>query len=218
MRLTIDDKEIVFNVTYGKGKKMSLEITPEGHITVKAPSKTPEEKINEFIKSNSKTILDFQERLENRKYISSQKNYSRQEETFLFQGRACTLADLLDEIPASEEEIQAQLKKFYTKKTKQMVKKRVQHFEKVIGVASKSVTVVDSPHSWGTCNNFKELTFNYRLSMAPLPIIDYVVIHELCHILHLNHDRSFWRKVGSYDPHYKEHQEYLARFGGVMTI
>lgn len=217
MKLTINDKEIIFNVTYGKGKKKTLEITPEGHITVKAPSKTPEEEIFSFIKANAKTILDFQERLENRKMISSQKSYT-EEETFMFQGRACTLSDLIETIPESEEEIQAMLKKFYTKKTKQMVKKRVQHFEKVIGVTAKSITIVDSPLSWGTCNNYKELTFNYRLSMAPLPIIDYVVIHELCHILHLNHDRSFWRKVGAFDPHYKEHQEYLARFGGVMTI
>lgn len=217
MRLTINDKEIVFNVVYGKGKKMSLEVTPEGHITVKAPSKTPEAKINEFIKANSKVILDFQERLENRTYVSRQKSYS-EEENFLFQGRACKLSDLLDEIPSDEAQIQVQLKKFYTKKTKQMVKKRVAHFEKIIGVSSKSITVVDSPKSWGTCNNYKELTFNYRLSMAPPIVVDYVVIHELCHILHLNHDRSFWRKVGAFDPHFKEHQDYLARFGGVMTI
>ncbi|MGL4343625.1 MAG: YgjP-like metallopeptidase domain-containing protein, partial [Cellulosilyticaceae bacterium] len=44
------------------------------------------------------------------------------------------------------------------------------------------------------------------------------VVHELCHLLHLNHDRSFWRKVGTFDPHFKDHEAYLARFGGVMTI
>lgn len=217
MQIKLNDKEIAFHVTYGKGKKMSLEITPEGHITVKAPSKTPEEKIHEFMKANSKAILAFQERLENRKYISSQKSY-HETETFLFQGKACPLSDLLDEIPETEAETQALLKKFYTKKTKQLVKKRVAYYEKIIGVTAKSIAVVDSPLSWGTCNNYKELTFNYRLSMAPPPVIDYVVIHELCHILHLNHDRSFWRKVGAFDAHFKEHQEYLSRFGGVMTI
>ena len=87
-------------------------------------------------------------------------------------------------------------------------------------LASKlnQLPVVDSPRTWGTCNSNKDLTFNYKLSMAPTNVIDYVVIHELCHIHHMNHDRSFWRKVGMYDPNYKQHQAYLEKFGGVMTI
>lgn len=217
MQLIINDKEIIFNTQYGKRKKMVLEISPEGHITIKVPSKTPESEIIAFIKANAKSIFAFLDRLENRKYISSKKNYT-EDETFLFQGKACQLGELLETIPETEQEIQLLLKKFYIAQTKVIVKKRVKHFEKLIGVNAKSITVVDSPCSWGTCNSYKELTFNYRLSMAPLQVIDYVVIHELCHIHHLNHDRSFWRKVGAYDPHFKEHQDYLARFGGVMTI
>ena len=54
--------------------------------------------------------------------------------------------------------------------------------------------------------------------MALPQVIDYVVIHELCHILHMNHDRSFWRKVGMFDPNYKQHQAYLEKFGVVMTV
>lgn len=217
MQITIDQTEIFFHVQYSKRSKMTLEATPEGHITVKAPSKSTEAEIMAFMKANSKALVDFQKRLENRKYISSQKNYT-DSENFLYLGKACTLNELLETIPESEEAAQLALKKFYTTKTKEIVKKRVKHFEKIIGVKSKSITVVDSPKSWGTCNNYKELTFNYRLSMAPQHVIDYVVIHELCHILHLNHDRSFWRKVGAFDSNYEAHQAYLARFGGVMTI
>lgn len=217
MKLIIEEREIIFNTQSTKAKKMTLEATPEGHITLKVPAKTTEAEILAFVKAHSKTILAFQDRVENRKYISSKKNYT-EDETFLFQGKACQLGELLETIPETEEEIQLLLKKFYIAQTKVIVKKRVKHFEKLIGVNAKSITVVDSPCSWGTCNSYKELTFNYRLSMAPLQVIDYVVIHELCHIHHLNHDRSFWRKVGAYDPHFKEHQDYLARFGGVMTI
>lgn len=217
MKLIIDEREIVFNTQSTKAKKMTLEATPEGHFTIKIPAKATEDEIFAFVKTHSKAIFAFQDRLENRKYISSKKNYT-EDETFLFQGKACQLGELLETIPETEEEIQLLLKKFYITQTKVIVKKRVKHFEKLIGVNAKSITVVDSPCSWGTCNSYKELTFNYRLSMAPLQVIDYVVIHELCHIHHLNHDRSFWRKVGAYDPHFKEHQDYLARFGGVMTI
>ncbi|MHC1749657.1 MAG: M48 family metallopeptidase [Cellulosilyticaceae bacterium] len=217
MDIILEDQPISFHVQYGKRKKITLEITPEGLITVKAPTKTTQEEILKFVNANSKTILDHKKRLENRVYISSSKNYEASE-NFLYLGKAHTLNTLLEEIPENEQESQILLKKFYMTETKKILKTRLKHFEKIIGVKAKSFTVVDSSRTWGTCNNLKELTFNYKLSMAPIPVIDYVVIHELCHILHLNHDRSFWRKVGSFDTNYKEHEDYLARFGGVMTI
>lgn len=217
MQLIIQDQTIVFNVEYAKRKKFYLHVTPEGHITVKAPSKSTEEEIKTFVASHSKDILASEKRRSERKVITRDKSYT-EEEHFLYLGKACTLSQLLEVIPDTEEQIQVELKKFYTKQTKDYIKQSVKRFEKIIGVKSKSVTIVDSPRTWGTCNNYKELTFNYKLSMAPPAVMDYVVIHELCHLLHLNHDRSFWRKVGAYDPNYTKHEAYLARVGGVMTI
>lgn len=217
MQLTINDTTLVFTVQYNKRKKLTLDVSPEGHIVVKAPLKTSEEDILSFVRSNSKPLIELQHRLDNRKYISSEKTY-KEEELFLYQGKGYTLSALLEEVPESEEEIQTALKKFYFKKTKQLVKKRVKHYESIIGVQAKGISVVESATAWGTCNSYKELTFNYKLSMAPLSVLDYVVIHELCHILHMNHDRSFWRKVGMYDRDYEAKQAYLAKFGAVMTI
>lgn len=217
MQITIKNKSIIFDIQYGKRKKMVLDITPEGHITLKVPQKTSEQAIHEFMNSNANLLLKVQEKIENRKYISNEKSYD-EEEIFLYLGKGYHLNQLIPEIPESEKEIQKQLQQFYTTQTKKIIKKRVQHFEKIIGVKTKNVTVVDSPKTWGTCDSNKQLTFNYKLSMAPIEVIDYVVIHELCHIFHMNHDRSFWRKVGMYDVNFKQHQDYLSRFGIVMTI
>ncbi|MBS3199905.1 M48 family metallopeptidase [Turicibacter bilis] len=217
MQIIINEVPIYFEVQFSKRSKINLDVSPEGYLTLKVPTKTSEDEIMTYMKSQSKFLLNLQEKLNNRKYISNQKSYDN-EELFLYLGKGFPLHELLDEIPETEVEIQSQLKKLYTKKTKQYVKKRVTYFEKIIGVKAKSITVVDSPRTWGTCNSNKDLTFNYKLSMAPTNVIDYVVIHELCHIHHMNHDRSFWRKVGMYDPNYKQHQAYLEKFGGVMTI
>ena len=217
MQINIDGNTIFFNVQYSKRKNFLLETSPEGHINLKSPSSASEAEIINFVQSHAKSLIDFQKRLENRKFISNQKQYN-EDETFLYLGNVCSLSDILDVIPETEDAIQTLLKRFYTSKTKEIVKQRVKHFEKLMGVKAKSITIVDSPYTWGTCNSLRELTFNYKLSMAPLCVIDYVVIHELCHIFHLNHDRSFWRRVGSYDQNYKQNQEYLARFGCVMTI
>lgn len=69
---------------------------------------------------------------------------------------------------------------------------------------------------WGSCNSHGELSFNYLLKMLPKWVIDYVIIHELCHLKHMNHSTDFWQLVAKYCPEYKtaknwlsEHQPYL---------
>lgn len=217
MEITLNDKTIHFHIQYTKASKFSLEFSPEGLITLKAPKKSTQEEIDTFMKSNTKTLLKFVERLNNRTYLSSIKTYES-DENYLFLGKVHKLSDLLSELPTTEEEVQTALKKFYMAKTKEIITERLAIYEPMLQVKAKGFTIVDSPATWGTCNSKKQLTFNYKLSMAMLSAIDYVVIHELCHIMHLNHDRSFWRKVGMYDKNYKQHQDYLARFGAFMTI
>lgn len=217
MEYHIDDTTITFQVQYTKRSQFALDISLEGHITVKAPKAATEAELYQFIEKHKKPLTKLQKQLDNPVYVSRTKNY-HEEENFLLFGKVCKLRDLLPEPPESEEEIQLALKKLYTQKTKKIIKERVAYYEKIIGVKSTSITIVDSSKTWGTCNSKKELTFNYRLSMAPLPTIDSVVIHELCHILHMNHDRSFWRKVGSFDPNYEKNHAYLDRLGFVMTV
>jgi len=217
MQITIEDKIIYYNVQYSNRKKIELDLNPDGHITVKVPAKTSQEDISNFLIANSNSLLRLYKKLENRAYISSNKSYN-ENENFLYLGKPSKLNDILESIPETDEEIQVELKKFYMTKTKEIIKKRINYYEKIIGVKAKSFTIVESSGTWGTCSSLKVMTFNYRLSMAPINAIDYVVIHELCHIFHMNHDRSFWRKVGSYDKNYKENEEFLLKFGGVMTI
>lgn len=217
MQVQLDNREIYCNVSYTKGTKFSISITPEGLVEVRAPKKTSEEELIQYIQSNKKMILKFYERMDNQTYVSRNKSYT-EEENFLYLGKACQLSEILNPIPDTKEQIQIELKRFYTQTTRSIIKERVTFYEKEMNVKAKSITIVDSPKTWGTCNSKRELTFNYRLCMAPMPVIDSVVIHELCHLFHLNHDRSFWRKVGTYDPNYKAHEQYLTTIGGFMTI
>lgn len=217
METIIRGKTVIYLVQYSRRQDMELELKQEGHVLVKAPVKAKEYEIQEFLEKNARVLIKHQENLENRQYVSRKKDYEASE-NFLYMGKACKLEDILNPLPEDSEQIRLELQKWYTRQTKKMVQKRVAFFENIIKVKAKGFTIVDSPASWGTCNSNGELTFNYRLSMAAPAAIDYVVIHELCHLLHLNHDRSFWRDVGKYDKNYKAHQDYLAGFGGVMTI
>jgi len=95
------------------------------------------------------------------------------------------------------------LKTFYKKQAKKFIDKRLRHFQPMIKTKYKSFKIESHDGRWGSCSSMRNLTFNWRLMMFPTEAIDYVIIHELCHLEHLNHDRSFWRLVGKLCPDYK---------------
>lgn len=96
------------------------------------------------------------------------------------------------------------LTKFYKKECRRVVKARIKTYQPLFKEKVKSVTIESSKVRWGSCNGNKELTFHWQLILYPVEALEYVVIHEMCHMSHLNHDRSFWRLVGKHCPNYKE--------------
>lgn len=96
------------------------------------------------------------------------------------------------------------LQSFYLKSCRKLIEGRLKLYQTSVKVKYKSFSVENHPTKWGSCTSKKHLTFHWQLIMYPLHAIDYVVVHELCHLVHMNHDRSFWRLVGKIVPKYKE--------------
>ncbi|MEG6521531.1 M48 family metallopeptidase [Desulfotomaculum sp. 1211_IL3151] len=96
------------------------------------------------------------------------------------------------------------LQAFYTRESRKLIEKRLRLYQPSFKVKYKSFSIENHPNKWGSCSSNRHLTFHWRLILFPLDAIDYVVIHELCHLIHMNHDRSFWRLVGKICPNYKE--------------
>ena len=109
----------------------------------------------------------------------------------------------------SETELLDEVSKFYIKMSKQITKERTEIYQKSLGVVARSIRIDKIGKRWGSCNTKKEIIYNYLIVTLPMDLIDYIVVHELCHIHHMNHDRSFWRKVGSVMPDYKKRMELL---------
>lgn len=109
----------------------------------------------------------------------------------------------------SQTELLDEVSKFYIKMSKQITKERTEIYQKSLGVVARSIRIDKIGKRWGSCNTKKEITYNYLIVTLPMDLIDYIVVHELCHIHHMNHDRSFWRKVGSVMPDYKKRMELL---------
>ena len=109
--------------------------------------------------------------------------------------------------------IQKYLEYWYRSRAKEELIKKVEHYSKLIGVSSKGLRLGSFKSKWGSCDNRSKLAFNWHLIKAPHEIIDYVVIHELCHIIQPNHSKFFWQEVEKYDPDYKNHRAWLKKHG-----
>jgi predicted metal-dependent hydrolase len=117
-----------------------------------------------------------------------------------------------------DERIKQALKRFYYQQCKALVEKRIQFYQHNFKTKPRSIRISDSKKNWGTCDSQRQLTFNWKLAMAPMEVIDYVVVHEMCHMLHMNHDRSFWRLVGKILPEYEQRENWLALSSWKMTV
>ena len=217
MKIEIEGRVIEFDVQYGNGKKLSIHIDAIGFITVKVPKNTSEEIILSTIEHNSKWVLERLNEIIKARQIPKAKVY-HSEEKFFYLGKECLLHELIEIGELGEEELRERLKRFYFTGCKKIIGERIKIYQEKLGIKPKSVEIIESKSQWGSCNSNKKINFNYRLVMAPLEIIDYVIVHELCHLIHMNHDRSFWRRVGSVVPDYKKKQEFLDRQGHYMTL
>lgn len=90
---------------------------------------------------------------------------------------------------------------------------RVSHFESVMGLRCSKITIRNQKTRWGSCSSKGSLNFNYKLFYMPEAILDYVVVHELSHLRHMNHSRDFWNEVGKYIPDYEERRKWLREHG-----
>lgn len=90
---------------------------------------------------------------------------------------------------------------------------RIAQLAGLMNVTYNGVRFKQQKTCWGSCSSDKNLNFNWRLIHAPKEVIDYVIIHELAHTVHLNHSRSFWDLVAKYDPDHPLHRGWLKRFG-----
>lgn len=102
------------------------------------------------------------------------------------------------------------LEKFLKKKAKEDFHSRVEHWSMVTQLFPKRIVVGDRSTRWGSCSSRGTLSFCYRLILAPPHVIDAIVVHELCHLAHMNHGKKFWALVQQFIPNYEDTRHWLA--------
>ena len=99
---------------------------------------------------------------------------------------------------------------------KMVIPLRVAYFAPIIGVTYQHITIRHQKTRFGSCSSKGNLNFNCLLMLAPWEVLDYVVVHELCHRRVMNHSSAFWAEVERYMPEYRSHRKWLKDHGGEL--
>jgi len=108
--------------------------------------------------------------------------------------------------------------RWYKKAAYEKIKERVEHYSKLTGLVYTSVKISSAKKRVGSCSGKGHLNFSWRLIMAPIETVDYVVVHELVHIVEKNHRRTFWNKVHDIIPDYKIRAKWLKENNGLLNV
>jgi predicted metal-dependent hydrolase len=235
--ILIGDKELKYILTRSSRRTVGIAIEKSGLVKVSSPAKVSESYINQLLLKKSAWILKKLVELETREAKSNKPKVFEEGESFSYLGkefklklyRSSTLKkpivkldgdNILIRLPINfeAENIKKALKLWYIEKFKLIIEERVKHYSEIIGVHPQKITIREQKTRWGSCSGRGNINFNWKLIMASLEVLDYVVIHELCHMREMNHSEKFWKLVEGIFPQYKKCRVWLKEKGDQLSI
>lgn len=114
--------------------------------------------------------------------------------------------------------VRAAFLRWYKERAEAVTTARTTHFAGLMDVRPRRISLKDYKSMWGKCTAAGAITYNWKLIMAPPPVVDYIVVHELAHLRHLDHSRRFWDQVEAILPDYRAHRDWLKLNGHLLTI
>lgn len=142
---------------------------------------------------------------------------SGQEHTLLLKGGRFCLNRAVVEVGGTEAARQV-FESYFADKGMQRFSERVNYYAPKVGVKVGGVKVKEMGYRWASCGKSGTLNFHWKCMMAPPKIIDYIVVHELCHFHHRNHTDAFWNEVDKVMPDYRERKEWLRKHGASLDV
>jgi len=237
--IKIKDLEIPFNIkSYKTAKTMKIYFKEDGLTITKSPYVTKRE-IDKFIIQNEEKIYKEYKKILEQK-VSKEERWKTGKE-ILYNGEIYTIIKIYNEqktisirikkdkkqfeivlpnrIKKEEEEysIKKAVRQLFKENTEYILQERLSYWSKKTNITYNSVKVRDAKTKYGSCiPKEKALHFSSRLVMLSLEVIDAIIVHELCHIIHPNHSKEFYKLVERYIPNYKEIDIYLKKNGKLI--
>ncbi|OJV66628.1 MAG: hypothetical protein BGO41_04175 [Clostridiales bacterium 38-18] len=214
---------IEFELKRSARKTMCIQVKRDGSVIILAPNKAKNEVIEQFIISKKDWLISASEKVKKRIRLKPEIVEGVKVEIM---GQTRTVVQL--DINSKKDYLfESNLLSLYSVDGKSFenalvdivmlyIQEKIAVYSKLLAVKPAKVTIKAQKSRWGSCNAKGEITFNWRLVFAPKEVIDYVIVHELGHMVHMNHSRLFWDTVESILPDYKKRREWLKAEGGFI--
>lgn len=222
-----------YTLIRSRRKTLGLEIGEEGTLIVRAPQNLKESDIQKMLRQKHDWIIKKQKAMKERSIQKPAFDF-RHGECFFVWGEQKPLDIVLNpkrnqmEAILKEDRIKIRtpveephpirnlMEAWYRSMTREFIEGCVAHYQPVFSKKVNRITIKDQKSRWGSCSSKNNLNFNWRLSMAPKEVVEYVVVHEMCHLVHMNHSKAFWELVEKFIPNYKDMRKWLKDYGHLM--
>jgi predicted metal-dependent hydrolase len=211
-----------------KRRTIALIIERDGSFTVRAPMRASHAAIDTFIQEKADWIIRTREKTKSvhpvirKQYVDGEK--------FLFLGSAFELKLVRFQKPvlrfdsgfslsqAAQVKGELVFTHWYKARALEIISERVRLYSEQYNFSPGQIKISSAKTRWGSCSSKGVLNFTWRLVMAPLEVIDYVVLHELAHLRVKNHSGEFWKVVESIYPEYKKQRKWLRENGEKLSL
>ena len=212
-------------------KSASIQLK-DGQVRVRAPRSLSDKRINDLIKKRTPWIKEKLKEFSKRplavekKYDDGEifsyldKNYAlkiiESDEVAVKLKNGCFIVSTCKEDLGKNIKVQKLLTDWYRIHAHKYLKERTDKFANIIGVLPSSVSIKNYKSRWGSCSISGSIDYNWKIIQAPKRVVDYVIVHELCHLIEHNHSPKYWSNVARFMPNWKESKDWLRENSEVL--
>jgi predicted metal-dependent hydrolase len=229
------NNDISYQIVRSRRATADIVIERDGSILVRAPESIPDERIEDMVEAkrywiyknlaewrdlNATRVLREYRNGEGFLYLGRSYRLllvaNQAEPLLLKNGRFCLQRDLVDK--GAIEAAKSAFRDYYIARGSERIAQRLKYYAPKVGVTPHGIDVRELGNRWASCSPNGNLAFHWKCMMAPQSIIDYIVVHELCHFHHLDHTDAFWNEVDKVIPNYGERKEWLRVNGAGLDV
>lgn len=218
--------QLDYEIVYANRKTITITVERDRSVVVRAPVGVSAEKIEEVVAS--KRLWLYEKINHTQKYPPAVRKEFITGETIMYLGRYYRLQITDDEEPGVRfqnrfyisRHHQAQagqlLRGWYMARAREKLTPKIRTCAEALGVRYNQILISDLKYRWASCTPKNNLNFNWRIIKAPIFVVDYLIVHELAHLLEPNHTPAFWNIVAVQAPRYELAKEWLRKHGSVL--